>query len=164
MRFTFISADAPAAATRLRAHEYLIGPGDNVNIAVWRNPEVSMNVPVRPDGKNTTPLVEDLQASGKTPTQLARILYIGEFTFQAVYVQVYPCKKIRQVVGCDSLLEGLDVEVRVDVFGHRGQDLYLGMPETGKRRPCLAVEVGQVKGAKSAINMKGAYAQARQGQ
>lgn len=52
--------------------EYLIGPGDNVNIVVWRNPEVSQTVPVRPDGKITTPLVEDLVASGKTPTALAR--------------------------------------------------------------------------------------------
>ena len=54
------------------AHDYLIGPGDNVDIIVWRNPEVSMSVPVRPDGKITTPLVEDLPASGKTSTQLAR--------------------------------------------------------------------------------------------
>jgi polysaccharide export outer membrane protein len=52
--------------------DYLIGPGDSVNIIVWRNPEVSMSVPVRPDGKITTPLVEDLPASGKTSTQLAR--------------------------------------------------------------------------------------------
>ncbi|WP_317202257.1 XrtA/PEP-CTERM system exopolysaccharide export protein [Janthinobacterium sp.] len=54
------------------ASDYLIGPGDNVNIIVWRNPEVSQSVPVRPDGKITTPLVEDLQASGKTSTELAR--------------------------------------------------------------------------------------------
>ena len=53
-------------------HDYLIGPGDSVNIVVWRNPEVSTTVPVRPDGKITTPLVEDLQASGKTSTALAR--------------------------------------------------------------------------------------------
>ena len=52
--------------------QYLVGPGDNLNIIVWRNPEVSMTVPVRPDGKITTPLVEDLPASGKTATQLAR--------------------------------------------------------------------------------------------
>jgi polysaccharide biosynthesis/export protein len=51
---------------------YLIGPGDSVNIVVWRNPELSMVVPVRPDGRITTPLVEDLLASGKTSTQLAR--------------------------------------------------------------------------------------------
>ena len=52
--------------------DYLVGPGDSVNIIVWRNPEVSMTVPVRPDGKITTPLVEDLPAAGKTSTQLAR--------------------------------------------------------------------------------------------
>ena len=46
--------------------------GLRVNIVVWRNPELSTTVPVRPDGKITTPLVEDLPASGKSPTQLAR--------------------------------------------------------------------------------------------
>ena len=51
---------------------YLVGPGDTLNVVVWRSPELSIVVPVRPDGKITTPLVEDLQASGKTPTQIAR--------------------------------------------------------------------------------------------
>lgn len=51
---------------------YLIGPGDSVQVFVWRNPEVSGTFPVRPDGKMTMNLVEDIQASGKTPTQLAR--------------------------------------------------------------------------------------------
>lgn len=54
------------------AAPYLVGPGDTLNIVVWRNPELSMSVPVRPDGTITTPLVEDLPASGKTATQLAR--------------------------------------------------------------------------------------------
>ena len=58
--------------TQVTNPDYLIGPGDSVNIMVWRNPEVSMSVPVRPDGKITTPLVEDLPAAGKTPTELAR--------------------------------------------------------------------------------------------
>lgn len=53
-------------------YNYIIGPGDSVQIFVWRNPEVSQSVTVRPDGKITTPLVEDLPASGRTPTQLAR--------------------------------------------------------------------------------------------
>ena len=65
------SAAAPAV-TQADTPDYLIGPGDNVNIIVWRNPEVSMSVPERPDGKITTPLVEDLPASGKTSTELAR--------------------------------------------------------------------------------------------
>lgn len=60
--------------TSPEAYEYLIGPGDQVQIFVWRNPEVSQTVTVRPDGKITTPLVEDLQASGKTPNQVARDL------------------------------------------------------------------------------------------
>jgi polysaccharide export outer membrane protein len=58
--------------TQVTDTQYLIGPGDAVNIIVWRNPEVSMSVPVRPDGKITTPLVEDLPAAGKTSTALAR--------------------------------------------------------------------------------------------
>ena len=59
---------APAQVTP----DYIIGAGDSVNIFVWRNPELSSDVTVRPDGKITTPLVEDVPASGKTPTQLAR--------------------------------------------------------------------------------------------
>jgi len=52
--------------------EYIIGPLDNLNIFVWRNPEVSETVPVRPDGRISVPLIEDLPAAGRTPTQLAR--------------------------------------------------------------------------------------------
>lgn len=65
----------PAAAPAMDSAppaDYVIGAGDNVNITVWRNPEVSGSFPVRPDGKLTTPLVEDLQASGRTATELAR--------------------------------------------------------------------------------------------
>jgi polysaccharide export outer membrane protein len=54
--------------------EYVIGPGDTLNIFVWRVPEVSSEVPVRPDGKISMPLVENMQAAGKTPSQLARDL------------------------------------------------------------------------------------------
>ena len=51
---------------------YLIGPGDDLNIFVWRNPDLSTHIPVRPDGKISIPLVEDVTAIGKTPTVLAR--------------------------------------------------------------------------------------------
>lgn len=54
--------------------DYVIGPLDIVEVFVWRAPDVSVRVPVRPDGKISTPLVEDMQAAGKTPTQLARDL------------------------------------------------------------------------------------------
>ncbi len=55
-------------------YSYIIGPGDGVNIIVWRNPELSMSVPVRPDGKIATPLVDELVAQGKTSVELAREL------------------------------------------------------------------------------------------
>lgn len=52
--------------------DYRIGPGDNVKIDVWENPDVSVTVPVRPDGKVTMPLIEDIHAEGKTPYEFAR--------------------------------------------------------------------------------------------
>ena len=66
------SSSAPTAT--VSSTDYIIGPGDTLQIFVWRNPDVSTTIPVRPDGKISTPLVEDLQAVGKTPTQLARDL------------------------------------------------------------------------------------------
>jgi polysaccharide export outer membrane protein len=63
---------APAKSADASEWMYLLGPGDSVNVFVWGNPEVSGSFPIRPDGKMTMNLVEDLQASGKTPTQLAR--------------------------------------------------------------------------------------------
>ncbi len=62
----------PAAGGPAADYNYVIGAGDNINIIVWRNPELSMSVPVRPDGKVSAPLVEELMAQGKTPPQLAR--------------------------------------------------------------------------------------------
>jgi polysaccharide export outer membrane protein len=58
--------------TNVNNYQYLVGPGDNLSIFVWRNPEISGSFIVRPDGKVTTSLVEDLDVSGKTPTMLAR--------------------------------------------------------------------------------------------
>jgi polysaccharide biosynthesis/export protein len=62
---------APASAGNVD-YNYHIGPTDIVNVIVWRNPELSMTVPVRPDGKITTPLIDDLDALGKTPSELER--------------------------------------------------------------------------------------------
>jgi polysaccharide biosynthesis/export protein len=61
----------PGGSTQVGT-EYVIGPGDSLQVFVWRNPELSSTVPVRPDGKISTPLVEDMTAVGKTPAQLAR--------------------------------------------------------------------------------------------
>ena len=62
---------APPASS-LPSAEYRIGPGDSLNIFVWRNPELTLTVPVRPDGRLSIPLVEDVVAIGKSPTTLAR--------------------------------------------------------------------------------------------
>jgi polysaccharide export outer membrane protein len=63
---TAVPAPAPVA------ENYLIGPGDTLHVYVFQNDELSVTVPVRPDGKISTPLVEDMVAVGKTPSQLAR--------------------------------------------------------------------------------------------
>jgi polysaccharide export outer membrane protein len=64
----------PPSPTEAKAPDsnYIIGPGDTLEVFVWRNPELSVSIPVRPDGKISTPLVEDMVAVGKTPPQLAR--------------------------------------------------------------------------------------------
>lgn len=62
---------APVSAA-ISDYRYLIGPLDTLNIIVWRNPELSLVVPVRPDGRISTPLVEDLPALGRSPADLAR--------------------------------------------------------------------------------------------
>ena len=69
------TAPTPApsqAAAKAADSNYIIGPGDTLDVFVWRNPELSITVPVRWDGKISTPLVEDMVAVGKTAPQLSR--------------------------------------------------------------------------------------------
>jgi polysaccharide export outer membrane protein len=66
------AAAAAPAASSVDPESYVIGAGDTLQIFVWRNPDLTATVPVRPDGKISTPLVEDMVAVGKTPSQLAR--------------------------------------------------------------------------------------------
>ncbi|MEG3177589.1 XrtA/PEP-CTERM system exopolysaccharide export protein [Sphingomonas sp. RB3P16] len=69
------------AAQEQPGEEYIIGPLDQLNIFVWRNPELSTKVQVRPDGRITTPLISDMPAVGKTPRMLADDMKIalGEY-------------------------------------------------------------------------------------
>ena len=62
---------APASAASTD-YSYVVGAGDSLNIVVWRNPELSMAVPVRPDGKISAPLVDEMVVQGKTSVQIAR--------------------------------------------------------------------------------------------
>ena len=68
----FVEKQCAAGRVLYLAESLLACPGDNLGIFVWRNPELSQSVTVRPDGKISAPLVEDLAASGKTSTQMAR--------------------------------------------------------------------------------------------
>lgn len=68
------TAGEGGATTAAVSPDYLIGPLDQLEVFVWRAPELSTKVAVRPDGRISTPLVEDMVASGKTPTQLAKDL------------------------------------------------------------------------------------------
>ena len=72
---------APADPAPGISNDYIIGPGDTIQVFVWRNPELSTTVPVRPDGKVSTPLVEDMVAVGKNPSALARDIekVLGEY-------------------------------------------------------------------------------------
>jgi len=66
------SEATPSATPGDTSSSYIIGPGDTLEVFVWQNPDLSQTVPVRPDGKISTPLVENMVAVGKTPSQLAR--------------------------------------------------------------------------------------------
>ncbi len=64
--------DGAPGPQRVDNDDYIIGPGDVLQVFVWGHQDLSSNVQVRPDGQISTPLVEDMQAAGKTPTDLAR--------------------------------------------------------------------------------------------
>ena len=66
-----LPAAAFVASREAPSDEYIIGPMDQLQVFVWRNPELSADVQVRPDGRITTPLIADLPAVGKTPAQLS---------------------------------------------------------------------------------------------
>jgi polysaccharide export outer membrane protein len=97
-------AAAPAAGAGVPA-DYVIGPGDGIQVFVWLNPELSASVPVRPDGKISTPLVEDMVASGKTPSQLARDIevklaeFIRQPTVNVIVTQAVSTFRQVNVVG-----------------------------------------------------------------
>lgn len=68
------AAPAPVPVPTSERPDYLIGAGDELQVFVWKNPDLSATVPVRPDGKITTPLVQDTMAQGKTTSELATTL------------------------------------------------------------------------------------------
>ncbi len=69
-----VSASAPPAVTTHLVNEYRIGVDDHLKVAVWRNPELSVEIPVRPDGYISVPLAGEVPAGGLAPAQVARII------------------------------------------------------------------------------------------
>jgi polysaccharide biosynthesis/export protein len=96
---------APPAASA-EAQSYVIGPGDTLGIFVFRSPEFTTDVPVRPDGRISIPLVQDIQAAGRTPTELAREIErrLGQFVREpnvTVIVRSFvgPTNRLVRVIG-----------------------------------------------------------------
>jgi len=71
------SNKAAAAAPAEASADYKIGPQDMVRVDVWKEPDVSRTIPVRPDGKISLPLLNDVQAAGLTAVQLANVIRDG---------------------------------------------------------------------------------------
>jgi polysaccharide export outer membrane protein len=96
---------AEQAEQKVDPNQYVIGPGDTVQIFVWRNPELTATVPVRPDGKISTPLDEDMVAVGKTPSQLARDIekvlseYVRSPTVNVIVTQPVGAISQVQIIG-----------------------------------------------------------------
>lgn len=85
-----------------RSTDYIIGAGDSLEIFVWRNPDLTTNVPVRPDGRISIPLVEDMQAVGKTPTELARDI-------EAVFAEYLRTPKVNIIVATQGAANQIQV-------------------------------------------------------
>ncbi|HEY5803114.1 MAG TPA: XrtA/PEP-CTERM system exopolysaccharide export protein [Lysobacter sp.] len=66
------SATAPPPSSENSVDSYQIGIDDIVQVSVWRNPELGITVPVRPDGKISVPLIGDVAAGGRTPAEVAK--------------------------------------------------------------------------------------------
>ena len=121
------SAAAPAAVAPSPApvmgSEYVIGPGDALQVFVWHNPELSVTVPVRPDGQISIPLVEDIPASGTTPTSLAREIetrlkkYVQDPTVTVIMTNFIglPSQQIR-IVGAASQPKALPYRDNMSVL------------------------------------------------
>ena len=97
--------EAAPAEQKVDPNQYVIGPGDTLQIFVWRNAELTATVPVRPDGKISTPLDEDMVAVGKTPSQLARDIekvlseYVRSPTVNVIVTQPVGAYSEIQIIG-----------------------------------------------------------------
>ena len=95
-----VAPDCPEPAKH--STDYVIGAGDSLEIFVWRNPDLTTNVPVRPDGRISIPLAEGMQAVGKTPTELARDI-------EAVFAEYLRTPKVNIIVATQGAANQIQV-------------------------------------------------------
>ncbi|MGA7951674.1 MAG: XrtA/PEP-CTERM system exopolysaccharide export protein [Thiobacillaceae bacterium] len=163
---------APATPEKGSDWNYLVGPGDSVQVFVWRNPDVSGAFPVRPDGKMTMNLVEDLPASGKTPSQLARDIekalskYIQEPIVTVIVAGgVGPYSQQVRVVGEAAKPQALNyrehmslIDLMIAVGGltdfAAGNKAYILRTEDGKTTPLGVRLEDLIKGGDYAANVE----------
>lgn len=144
------AADAEQAAPGAPTDDqYLIGVGDTLQVFVWRNPELSTTVPVRPDGKISTPLVDNVEAVGKTSSQLARDVeavlseYVRSPKVNIIVTQ--PLSNFSQVKVVGQVIRPLSVAYRdgmtvLDVMLAAGG---LGQFAAGNRAKIVRIEKGK---------------------
>ena len=129
---------APASAST-QSYSYIIGPGDNLNIIVWRNPELSMSVPVRPDGKLSTPLIDELTVHGKNSVEVARDIekQLGKYVRDPIVTVIVtgftgPYDQQIRVVGEASRPQALPYKQRMTLLDVM---IAVGAPSCRDRRP-----------------------------
>ena len=94
---------------------YQMGVGDTVSVNVWQNPELSVETPIRPDGKIAMPLIGDVMAAGKEPKQLA-----DDITVQLKAYVKYPNVSVML-----TSIKGQEFLSRIRVTGSVGKDVSL---------------------------------------
>ncbi|NLH47860.1 MAG: sugar ABC transporter substrate-binding protein [Myxococcales bacterium] len=150
------------ADAQIDTNEFVIGPGDMLDINVWKNPEFSRQVPVRPDGRITLPLVGDMPAAGKSTDQLKKELkeafsrYLNEPTVTVIVTQVNSYRiyvqgqvahpGIYPITGRTTVVQAIALAGGFTEFAARGRLLILRQTAKGSQR--IAVDYDRIVGGK----------------
>ncbi len=146
-----------AAGPSTSDYDYVIGPGDQLQLFVWKSPELSTNAVVRPDGKISIPLIEDIQAAGRTPTVLAHDIrdHLADYVHDPI-VTVMPTLFIGQF---DRQIRVIGEAAKPSAFAYRSDMTVLDvMIQVGGLTTFAAgdraVIVRKVKGQQMSFNVR----------
>jgi len=137
------------ASAKAVGNDYIIGPGDVLQVFVWRNPELTVTVPVRPDGKISTPLVENMVAIGKTPLQLGHDMegvlaeYVRSPKVNIIVTNAASAFSLVKVVGQVARPQALPYREGMTVLDAILAVGGLGQFASGNRARIVRVEKGQ---------------------